>query len=806
MNFGLDADIEAFREEIRAFLDEELDPVIANQGPFPQADTPEKAAFIKKLADRGYLGLTWPEEYGGRGLDEMYQLVFQSELEYLNMPTLSIEVGMLGQTILRNGSQQLKRELLPKIVRGELSMALGYSEPEAGSDLAALQTAAVLDGERFVVNGQKMFTSAAHFADVVWLACRTDFEVPKHKGISLLVVDMDSPGVETTPIYTMGDHQTNMVFFTDVEVPKGRLVGELNEAWKYIGEALDYERLLGLAFEGLQRDVDELLAWARTDDDRWNDPAIRRLVTRATVAIEGVRTHLTRAPTAGPPSRGADDRGDDAQAGDERGPSEVGRRRDRRSRPGGPAVTRVGGRADARPFRAQLESRSHHDDRRRRQRDPAQHPRASPSPPPRKLTPHRSDVDPRDKEQRFPMKFSLFYFPQVGMGDPHSYERKLIGNEPDQFQYLLEDLKLHAQFVKSQGFHGVYFAEHHFDTEGFEMCPNPLMLDQWVGMHTERLHIGAMGLALPCWNPLRLAEDIAVMSHMWGDRFELGFVRGVFGREVAPLAAAHQVTGGISDQSESDQRNRRLFVENYQVLMEGLTKGLFHYDGEFHKIPPDGLVWDNPATKKYGGGIAPDGTVTDIGVVPKLKDGKMPLRWQCFTASEETMRFAGREGMNLALTAWDPEMQRRFQEAYREEAAGAGRPLEYGERVCYVRGMFCHEDGDRARAIDELAVNKIWGEKFIGNSIIGFIRPDIDDPATFKYSYEMLLDRDFIYAGNPDEISRSIERLLEQTNCEYLALQINTGAVPRDLLMHSLELFTEKVMPRFDVEPAPTNS
>jgi alkanesulfonate monooxygenase SsuD/methylene tetrahydromethanopterin reductase-like flavin-dependent oxidoreductase (luciferase family) len=398
------------------------------------------------------------------------------------------------------------------------------------------------------------------------------------------------------------------------------------------------------------------------------------------------------------------------------------------------------------------------------------------------------------------MKVSLFFFPGTGSGSHKNYERKMIGTDPAHFQYLLEDLKLHAQMAEEAGFYGVYFAEHHFDTEGFEMCPNPLLLDNWVAMNTQRIKVGSMGLALPCWHPLRLAEDIAVMTHIWGDRLEIGFIRGAFGREVAPLASAHQVGASAPDKPEGDARNRRLFVENYQILMEALTKDVIAFDGEFNTIPPKGLTWTNLATQKYGVGVVDEnGIVTHTGVIPKLKDHKMPLRWQCFSVSEETIRFAGREGMNLALVAHRPHEQRRVQEVFQEESAAAGRDRAFGEGVCYLRGMFCNEDGERARAIDEPGVMKTWGEKFFSGSPFVFLDPD-DDPATLKFTYDLLVDRGFIWSGTPDDVSRSLEKLYENTNCEYIVLQVNTGSIPRDLLLNSLELFIEKVMPRFDFE------
>ncbi len=295
MTYTLSPDAEAFREEVRAFLEAEFDPVIPDQGPFPQPDTPEKAAFLKKLAAKEWLGLSWPVEYGGHALPEVFSVVLQEELEYARMPSLCIEIGMIGRTLIRNGSEAIKREFLPRIIRAEISIALGYSEPQAGSDLAGLELRADRDGDEFVLNGQKMWTSGAHFADYIWLACRTKPGSKRHDGITLMLVDNRSPGMEIQRIDTMGDHQTNMIYFNEVRVPASRVVGEIDRGWSYIVEALDYERLQGLGYSGLLRDTDELIAWARADEARWNDKDVRRLIARTAVRAEGVRCHLLNA-------------------------------------------------------------------------------------------------------------------------------------------------------------------------------------------------------------------------------------------------------------------------------------------------------------------------------------------------------------------------------------------------------------------------------------------------------------------------------------------------------------------------------
>lgn len=397
------------------------------------------------------------------------------------------------------------------------------------------------------------------------------------------------------------------------------------------------------------------------------------------------------------------------------------------------------------------------------------------------------------------MKIGLFYFPAIGSGDPQAYERRNIGNDPAQYEYLLEDIKLQAQLAEEHGFHGVYFAEHHFDTEGFELCHNPLLFDAWVAKHTQRIKVGQLGLVLPSWSPLRLAEDIAVLSYIFPGRFELGFARGFQTREVTPLAAAHQVEGALSDMSEADKRNRRLFLEHYEILMKALREKLFHYEGEFNTVPPKGLSWTNPATRNFGGGVDANGVLTEIGTVPPL-EGALPQRWQAFSFSPETMEWAAREGMNLAMFEVKPDFQRKYQEVFLEEANKHGRNLRYGQGISYTRGVLCLEDRERARTFDKAACDKVWGEWFSGTGFTNaFALPS--DELPLPYSYEMLADRGFNYVGTPDDVTRCLEKLVKDTNLEYLNLHIQTGAVPREVLLESIDLFARKVLPRFDFEP-----
>jgi alkylation response protein AidB-like acyl-CoA dehydrogenase len=246
MDFGYTAEEEAFRERLCRFLDQELTETIARQNWEDLGVGPEAREFSRKLAAQGFLGLSWPKEYGGQGLAPTYDFILLDELGRRWGAHIPLDVGytMVGHTILRRGSEEMKREFLPRIIRGEIEFCLGYTEPNAGSDLASLKMRAVEEGDFYVISGQKTFNTEAHYADYHWLAARTDFrpEIPKHRGISLFIVDMNSPGITVRPLITMSGERTNEVFYENVRVPKSRLVGEKNKGFYYMLEAIDSER------------------------------------------------------------------------------------------------------------------------------------------------------------------------------------------------------------------------------------------------------------------------------------------------------------------------------------------------------------------------------------------------------------------------------------------------------------------------------------------------------------------------------------------------------------------------------------
>ena len=230
---------------------------------------------VKRMGRDGWMGVGWPTEYGGRGFGEIEQQIFANEASRADIPLPSVTLQTVGPTLQVYGTEKQKEMFLPKILSGDVHFAIGYSEPDAGTDLASLRTSARREGDHYVVNGQKLWTTGGHDADYIWLAVRTDPEAPKHKGISVLIVDTTDPGYSWTPIITCdGAHHVNATYYNDVTVPVDMLVGEENQGWKLITTQLNHERvMLGPAgrIEGLR---DKVRDWCETHESPAGGPVV----------------------------------------------------------------------------------------------------------------------------------------------------------------------------------------------------------------------------------------------------------------------------------------------------------------------------------------------------------------------------------------------------------------------------------------------------------------------------------------------------------------------------------------------------
>ena len=290
MEFRFTPEEEAFREELQAFLGAEADDRWVDSVGEGFDDWDHVLEMRRKLAEKGWLTMAWPEEYGGKNASHMMQVIFSEEMAYFRAPGRDIfATRMLAPTLMIHGTEDQKREFLPPVAEGTVQWCQGYSEPESGSDLASLQTRAVEDGDDFVVNGTKIWTSGAHRADHIMVLTRTDPDAPKHRGISFLLADMRTPGIEVRPVINMANqHSFNMVTFDNVRVPKRNLMGELNRGW-YVGATLlDFERS-GVDYSaGARRVLEEIVAFCKesTRNGRTlaDDPLVRRQL--ADLAIE----------------------------------------------------------------------------------------------------------------------------------------------------------------------------------------------------------------------------------------------------------------------------------------------------------------------------------------------------------------------------------------------------------------------------------------------------------------------------------------------------------------------------------------
>jgi alkylation response protein AidB-like acyl-CoA dehydrogenase len=246
---------------------------------------------VRRMGTDGWLGVGWPREYGGRGLGPVEQQIFVNEAARADVPLPAVTLQTVGPTLQAHGTPAQKAFFLPRILAGEVHFAIGYTEPDAGTDLAALRTRAVRDGDSYVVDGQKIFTTGAHDADYVWLACRTSADAPRHKGISILIVDTRDPGFSWTPIITHdGAHHVNATYYAGVRVPVTMRVGAENEGWRLVTEQLNHERVMLGPAGRIAALYEAVRDWAAGRDGPDGEPLlsrpdVRRALGRAYAAL-----------------------------------------------------------------------------------------------------------------------------------------------------------------------------------------------------------------------------------------------------------------------------------------------------------------------------------------------------------------------------------------------------------------------------------------------------------------------------------------------------------------------------------------
>ena len=285
MYIGYDEKQEELRQTLRAYYDELLTPEIRVELARGHGVGPTMRKVVRQMGKDGWLGIGWPTEYGGQGRSAIEQFVFFDESMRARAPVPMLTINTVGPTIMNRGSEAQKNFFLPKILAGEIHFCVGYSEAGAGTDLASLTTRADPDGDDFIINGQKLWTSLASDADYCWLAVRTDQEAAKHDGLSMFLLDMKTPGIRIDPLELLSDHDINAVFFDDVRVPGENLVGGLNRGWRLITSQLNHERVSLCAPGMIEGAYESVLRW--TSETR--DADGRRIIDQ-----EWVQTNLAK--------------------------------------------------------------------------------------------------------------------------------------------------------------------------------------------------------------------------------------------------------------------------------------------------------------------------------------------------------------------------------------------------------------------------------------------------------------------------------------------------------------------------------
>jgi alkylation response protein AidB-like acyl-CoA dehydrogenase len=274
MRIGFTPEQERLRDELRAYFAALMTPdrkaALSSGGDYGDAEVYKDT--VRRMGEDGWLTIGWPQEYGGRDRPMIEQLIFLDEASTAGAPVPFLTLNSIGPTIMAYGTEEQKAFYLPKIAGGEIHFAIGYSEPEAGTDLAGLRTRAVRDGADYVITGQKMWTSLIQYADYVWLACRTDQGSERHRGLSIIIVPTTSPGFSWTPVPTMSGPTTSATFYDNVRVPAANLIGSEHQGWKLITNQLNHERVALCSAAPLQTALREVRRWARetgADDQEW---------------------------------------------------------------------------------------------------------------------------------------------------------------------------------------------------------------------------------------------------------------------------------------------------------------------------------------------------------------------------------------------------------------------------------------------------------------------------------------------------------------------------------------------------------
>lgn len=402
------------------------------------------------------------------------------------------------------------------------------------------------------------------------------------------------------------------------------------------------------------------------------------------------------------------------------------------------------------------------------------------------------------------MKFNLLCLPTIPATPDERAALRPIGRNNGKYQEMLTELREITILADELGFDAISTTEHHFHSEGFEVSVAPLLYYADLAARTRRIKFASLGLVLPTWDPVRVAEQIAVLDHLTKGRYVAGFARGYQDRWTNVLGQQYHVTGAPMDGSAVDSHNREVFEEVFQIMKRCWTEETVRFKGKYYEIPApfeEGIrrwpVAEN-WTRKYGapGEVGADGEVRAISVVPRPYTLPHPEIWQPFSVSESTIRWCAREDIVPFILISHPPVFRQLCEAYRDEAGQCGRSLKLGKRVGAFRAIHIGDTRDEAYALGARTQGPGFIEYFSGFGFMEAFRfPGEKTPV--PRDYQRLVDSRYALYGTVDDVKRELDALRRNVDIDWFAWFFDQGMMPLDEAKRQIERFATQVMPEF---------
>jgi alkanesulfonate monooxygenase SsuD/methylene tetrahydromethanopterin reductase-like flavin-dependent oxidoreductase (luciferase family) len=406
------------------------------------------------------------------------------------------------------------------------------------------------------------------------------------------------------------------------------------------------------------------------------------------------------------------------------------------------------------------------------------------------------------------MKTILFWLPTIGTREKIESTPPPIGRNVEAYQAMLDELRELAKAADQLGYWGIAHTEHHFHSEGAEISINPGLLNLYMSQGTRNIRFGQIGYVLPSWDPLRLAEETAMLDHMLQGRFFVGLARGYQDRWVSVLGQKYHTAGAPMDGSYIDLHNRKVFEEIYHILKLAWTEDTVSYKGDYYEVPfpyEQGIRRWPPKewTQKYGapGELGPEGEIRKICVVPKPYQQPHPPVFQAFSVSERTIRWCAQEGIVPTILTGPIDHLTQLVNAYRDEAETAGQKLGLGQNVGVVRGIWLANSYEEALQHAQRHTGWVWDHTFAHFGFYEAFRFAGEEgpvPKPGENAVERLAKADYALLGTPDQVKRKLATIIEKTQAEYLVWLGDQGVMSKDLTLRNLELFATKVMPEFN--------